>query len=127
GVFQLESSGMRDLLRKLRPTIFGEIIALIALYRPGPMGAGMLEEVVKRKHNPSKIKYDHTILEPILKETYGVILYQEQVMRISRDFAGFTPGQADVLRKAMGKKIPEEIEKLRGQFMEGSLAKDIKE
>ena len=127
GVFQLESSGMRDLLRKLHPTMFEEIIALIALYRPGPMGAGMLEEFVKRKHNASTIKYDHPVLEPILKETYGVILYQEQVMRISRDFAGFTPGQADVLRKAMGKKIPEEIEKLRGQFMEGAKAKDIKE
>jgi len=127
GVFQLESTGMRDLLRKLHPSIFEEIIALIALYRPGPMGAGMLEEFVKRKHNASTIKYDHPILEPVLKETYGVILYQEQVMRISRDFAGFTPGQADVLRKAMGKKIPEEIEKLRGLFMEGAKAKDIKE
>jgi DNA polymerase-3 subunit alpha len=127
GVFQLESSGMRDLLRKLKPNIFEEIIALIALYRPGPMGAGMLEEFVKRKHNAAAIKYDHPILEPILKETYGVILYQEQVMRISQDFAGFPPGQADVLRKAMGKKIPEEIEKLRGQFMAGAKAKGIKE
>ena len=104
GVFQLESSGMRDLLRKLHPTTFEEIIALIALYRPGPMGAGMLDEFVKRKHNANAIKYDHPILEPILKETYGTILYQEQVMRISQDFAGFTPGQADVLRKAMGKE-----------------------
>ena len=127
GVFQLESTGMRDLLRKLHPSVFEEIIALIALYRPGPMGAGMHEEFVKRKHTPSMIKYDHPILEPVLKETYGVILYQEQVMRISQDFAGFTPGQADVLRKAMGKKIPEEIEKLRGLFMEGAKAKDIKE
>ncbi len=127
GVFQLESTGMRDLLRKLHPSVFEEIIALIALYRPGPMGAGMLEEFVKRKHNANSIKYDHPILEPVLKETYGVILYQEQVMRISQDFAGFTPGQADVLRKAMGKKIPEEIEKLRGLFMEGAKAKDIKE
>lgn len=127
GVFQLESTGMRDLLRKLHPSVFEEIIALIALYRPGPMGAGMLDEFVKRKHNAATIKYDHPILEPILKETYGVILYQEQVMRISRDFAGFTPGQADVLRKAMGKKILEEIEKLRGQFMEGAKAKGIKE
>jgi len=127
GVFQLESTGMRDLLRKLKPSVFEEIIALIALYRPGPMGAGMLEEFVKRKHNPATIKYDHPILEPVLQETYGVILYQEQVMRISQDFAGFTPGQADVLRKAMGKKIPEEIEKLRGQFMEGAKAKGIKE
>src|SRR5882672_9461034 len=127
GIFQLESSGMRDLLRKLRPNIFEEIIALIALYRPGPMGAGMLDEFVKRKHHAGAVKYDHPLLEPILKETYGVILYQEQVMRISRDFAGFAPGQADVLRKAMGKKIPEEIEKLRGQFMDGAKAKGIQE
>ena len=127
GVFQLESSGMRDLLRKLHPTVFEDLIALISLYRPGPMGAGMLEEFVKRKHNAAAVKYDHPLLEPVLKETYGVILYQEQVMRISRDFASFTPGQADVLRKAMGKKIPEEIEKLRGLFMEGAKAKGIKE
>ncbi len=127
GVFQLESSGMRDLLRKLHPSVFEEIIALIALYRPGPMGAGMLEEFVKRKHNASAVRYDHPRLEPILKETYGVILYQEQVMKISQDFAGFTPGQADILRKAMGKKIPEEIEKLRGQFMQGAKAKGIRD
>jgi DNA polymerase-3 subunit alpha len=127
GLFQLESSGMRDLLRKLHPTVLEDIIALNSLYRPGPMGAGMLDEFVRRKHNAASVKYDHALLEPILKETYGVILYQEQVMRISRDFAGFTPGQADVLRKAMGKKIPEEIEKLRGQFMEGARTKGIKE
>jgi DNA polymerase III subunit alpha len=127
GVFQLESGGMRDLLRKLHPSVFEEIIALIALYRPGPMGAGMLDEFVKRKHNAATIKYDHPILEPILKETYGIILYQEQAMQISRDFAGFPPGQADILRKAMAKKIPEELEKLRGQFMEGAKAKGIKD
>lgn len=127
GVFQLESSGMRDLLRRLKPAVFEEIIALIALYRPGPMGAGMLDEFVKRKFNPSSIKYDHPVLEPILKETYGIILYQEQAMQISRAFAGFTPGEADVLRKAMSKKIPEEIEKLRGKFIDGAKAQGIKE
>ncbi|MFA5975787.1 MAG: DNA polymerase III subunit alpha [Elusimicrobiota bacterium] len=127
GVFQLESSGMRDLLRKIHPTVFEDIIALIALYRPGPMGAGMLDDFVKRKHNPAIVKYDHPVLEPILKETYGVILYQEQVMRISMDIGGFTPGQADGLRKAMGKKIPEEIEKQRDAFMKGALAKKIPE
>ncbi len=125
GVFQLESSGMRDLLRKLKPNVFEEIIALIALYRPGPMGAGMLEEFVKRKHNPLTIRYDHAMLEPILKETYGVILYQEQVMRIARDMGGFTPGQADGLRKAMGKKIVEEMEKQREAFVQGAIIKDI--
>jgi len=127
GVFQLESTGMRDLLRKLHPTIFEDIIALIALYRPGPMGAGMLDDFVKRKHNASMIKYDHKILEPILKETYGVILYQEQVMRIATDMGGFTPGQADGLRKAMGKKIPEEMEKQREAFVKGAMAKGIPE
>ncbi len=127
GIFQLESSGMRDLLRKLHPTVFEEIIALIALYRPGPMGAGMLDEFVKRKHNAASIKFDHPILEPILKETYGVILYQEQVMKIAVDFGGFTPGQADGMRKAMGKKIAEELQKQRGAFIEGAKAKDIKE
>ncbi len=127
GVFQLESTGMRELLRKLHPTIFEDIIALIALYRPGPMGAGMLDDFVKRKHNPLMIKYDHPILEPILKETYGVILYQEQVMRIATDMGGFTPGQADGLRKAMGKKIVEEMEKQREAFVKGAVAKNIPE
>jgi DNA polymerase-3 subunit alpha len=125
GVFQLESSGMRDLLRKLHPTTFEDIIALIALYRPGPMGAGMLDDFVKRKHNPKVIKYDHPLLEPVLKETYGVILYQEQVMRIAKDMGGLTPGQADGLRKAMGKKIPEEMEKQRDTFMKGAKDKGI--
>jgi len=125
GVFQLESTGMRDLLRRLKPSVFEEIIALIALYRPGPMGSGMLDEFVKRKHNPALVKFDHPSMESILKETYGVILYQEQVMQISQAFAGFTPGEADVLRKAMGKKIPEEIEKLRGKFVEGAKAKKV--
>src|SRR6185295_4904867 len=87
----------------------------------------MLDDFVKRKHNPAMIKYDHPVLEPILKETYGVILYQEQVMRISMDMGGFTPGQADGLRKAMGKKIPEEIEKQRDAFMKGAVAKGIPE
>ena len=125
GVFQLESSGMRDLLRKLHPTTFEDIIALISLYRPGPMGAGMLDEFVKRKHNPKLIKYDHPLLEPILKETYGIILYQEQVMRIGKELGGLTPGQADTLRKAMGKKIPEELEKQRESFMKGAREKTI--
>ena len=125
GVFQLESTGMRDLLRKMHPSMFEDVIALIALYRPGPMGAGMLDDFVKRKHNPSTIKYDHPLLEPILKETYGVILYQEQVMRIATDMGGFTPGQADGLRKAMGKKIPEEMEKQREAFVKGAVEKKI--
>lgn len=120
GVFQLESDGMKDLLRKLRPTVFEDIVALISLYRPGPMGAGMLDEFVSRKHQRTGIKYDHPLLEPILKETYGVILYQEQVMQIAQKLAGFSAGQADVLRSAMGKKVPEEIEKQQDIFIEGA-------
>ncbi|OGS23055.1 MAG: DNA polymerase III subunit alpha [Elusimicrobia bacterium RIFOXYA2_FULL_39_19] len=120
GVFQLESSGMKDLLRKLKPTIFEDIIALVSLYRPGPMGSGMIDDFVSRKHQKTKIKYDHPCLEPILKDTYGVIVYQEQVMQIAIKLAGFTAGQADVLRKAMGKKIPEEMAKLEVSFMEGA-------
>lgn len=125
GVFQLSSTGMRDLLRKLKPTVFEDLIALISLYRPGPMGSGMLDEFVLRKHNPTRIKYEHPLLEPILKETYGVIVYQEQVMRIATDLAGFTPAQADILRQAMGKKIPEEIERERGHFLEGAKEKHL--
>lgn len=125
GVFQLESRGMRDLLRKLEPSNIEEIIALISLYRPGPMGSGMIDDFVARKHGRTKVKYDHPALEPILKATYGVIVYQEQVMRIATELAGFTAGQADGLRKAMGKKIPEEIEKQRENFVAGAKTKEI--
>jgi DNA polymerase-3 subunit alpha len=116
---------MRDLLRKLKPTNIEDIIALNALYRPGPLGSGMIDDFVNRKHGRTKVKYDHEVLEPILKDTYGVILYQEQVMRIAVVMAGFTAGQADGLRKAMGKKIPEEIEKQRGGFLDGAKKKGI--
>ncbi|PKN01298.1 MAG: DNA polymerase III subunit alpha [Elusimicrobia bacterium HGW-Elusimicrobia-1] len=119
GVFQLESSGMRGLLRNLKPTDIEDIIALISLYRPGPMGAGMLDDFVARKHKRVKIVYEHPLLEPILKDTYGVILYQEHVMKIAQALAGFTAGQADLLRRAMGKKKPEEIAKLEGDFTGG--------
>lgn len=125
GVFQLESSGMRDLLRKLKPNNLSDITALISLYRPGPMGSGMLDEFVSRKNDPSKIKYDHPLIKPILEETYGIMVYQEQVMRISQALAGFTPGEADGLRKAMGKKIKEELEKQRGKFTAGAAKNDI--
>ncbi len=125
GVFQLESRGMRDLLHKLKATTLEDIIALNALYRPGPMGSGMIDDFVSRKHGLTKVKYDHPIMEPILKDTYGVILYQEQVMRLARDMSGFSMGEADGLRKAMGKKIPEEIEKQRGKFIEGAKKNNI--
>jgi DNA polymerase III subunit alpha len=127
GIFQMESSGMRDLLRKIKPTCLEDIIALIALYRPGPMGSGMLDDFVSRKHGKSKIKYDHKLLEPILKDTYGVILYQEQVMQMAVTLAGFTPAQADNLRQAMGKKIQEIIEKERDAFVKGAKSNNITE
>jgi DNA polymerase-3 subunit alpha len=125
GVFQLESKGMRDLIRKLRPSNIDDIVALIALYRPGPMGSGMLDDFVNRKHGKTKIVYDHPLQESILKSTYGIILYQEQVMKMSVDIAGFTPGEADSLRKAMSKKIPEVIEKQREKFIDGAKEKSI--
>lgn len=125
GIFQLESPGMRDILRKLKPTKFEDIIAILALYRPGPIGTGMVEDFIKRKHGLAPIKYDHRLLEPILKETYGTIVYQEQVMRIVSDLAGFTMSQADSLRRAMGKKIPEEMEQAKSKFLEGAVKKGI--
>jgi len=119
GVFQLESSGMRDLLKKIKPTQFEDIISVIALFRPGPIGSGMLDEFMKRKHGQIPIKYEHPRLEPILKSTYGVIVFQEQVMRIASDLAGFSMAQADLLRRAMGKKNPEVMEAQRKAFMDG--------
>jgi DNA polymerase-3 subunit alpha len=121
GVFQLESSGMKDLLRKIAPTEFFDLIALLALYRPGPIGSGMLDEFIK-----VVITYDHPLLEPILKETYGIVVYQEQVMRIAQDLAGFSLGRADLLRRAMGKKDLDEMEKQRTEFMKGAQQKGIK-
>src|SRR4029077_19415011 len=102
GVFQLESSGMTELLRRMRPDRFEDVIAVLALYRPGPLGSGMVESYVKRKHGEEPISYLHPMLEPILRETLGVILYQEQVMRIANVLAGFSLNEADALRKAMG-------------------------
>jgi DNA polymerase-3 subunit alpha len=125
GVFQLESKGMRELIRKLRPSSIDDVVALIALYRPGPMGSGMLDDFVNRKHGRTPIVYDHPLQEPILKNTYGVILYQEQVMKMSVAMAGFTHGEADSLRKAMSKKIPEVIEKQREKFIDGAKEKGI--
>ncbi len=125
GVFQLESSGMRDLLKKLKPERFEDIIALLALFRPGPIGSGMLDDFMKRKHAETKIRYDHKLLEPILKETYGVILYQEQAMRIASNLAGFSLAQADNLRKAMSKKTPEVMAEMREQFVNGCVKNDI--
>ncbi|MBU0633827.1 MAG: DNA polymerase III subunit alpha [Candidatus Omnitrophica bacterium] len=126
GVFQLESSGMRDLLKRLSPDKFEDIIALLALYRPGPLGSGMVDDFIKRKREGEKTHYDHPLLEPILKNTHGIILYQEQVMRITNVLAGFSLSQADLLRRAMSKKTPEVIENMKKSFIEGAAKNNIK-
>ncbi|MFQ5953095.1 MAG: DNA polymerase III subunit alpha, partial [Candidatus Omnitrophota bacterium] len=120
GVFQLESGGMRDLLRKIRPEKFEDLIAILALYRPGPMGSGMLDEFIKRKQGEIQVKYDHPALEPILRETYGIIVFQEQVMQIVSTLAGFSMAEADNVRKVMSKKIPEAMTKLKEKFLKGA-------
>ncbi|NLW07031.1 MAG: DNA polymerase III subunit alpha, partial [Clostridia bacterium] len=125
GIFQLESSGMRAILKELKPERFEDIIALVALYRPGPLGSGMVEDYIRRKHGAIPVSYLHPSLEPILKDTYGVILYQEQVMRIASELAGFSLGQADLLRRAMGKKQPEVLAAQRQRFLEGASARGI--
>src|ERR1051325_4387459 len=120
GIFQFESSGMRELLRKAKPDQLEDLIVLNALYRPGPLKAGVVDDWVERKHGKGEVKYELKELEPILADTYGVIAYQEQVMRIAQAVAGFTLGQADVLRKAMGKKDPKVMAKQRDAFLEGA-------
>ena len=125
GVFQLESSGMKDLLVRLKPGCFADVIALVALYRPGPMESGMIDDYVDRKHGRKKVAYIVPQLEPILKETYGVIVYQEQVMKIAGALASYTMAEADDLRKAMGKKIPEIMAAHRERFQKGAVANGI--
>ncbi len=120
GIFQFESSGMRDILRKSKPQRLEDLIALNALYRPGPLRSGMVDDYIARKQGKTEITYELPQLQPILAETYGVIAYQEQVMRISNVVAGFTLGEADLLRKAMGKKNAEVMAKMRGKFVEGA-------
>jgi DNA polymerase-3 subunit alpha len=120
GVFQLESSGMKDLLRRLKPEVFEDLIALVALYRPGPLGSNMVEEFITGKHGKTKIKYVLPELKPVLQETYGVILYQEQVMKIAQILAKYSLAEADELRKAIGKKKAEVMAQHRERFIEGS-------
>lgn len=127
GIFQLESSGMRDIVTKLKPSSFEDIVALVALYRPGPLGSGMVDDFINRKHGRTPIVYDVPQLEKILKETYGVILYQEQVMQIASELASYTLGEADLLRRAMGKKIPEEMAKQKDRFLTGARKNNIPE
>jgi DNA polymerase-3 subunit alpha len=128
-VFQLESRGMKDLIRRLQPDCFEEIVALVALFRPGPLQSGMVDDFINRKHGRSDgpIDYLHPSLEAILKPTYGVILYQEQVMQIAQTLAGYTLGGADLLRRAMGKKKPEEMAQQRSVFIAGAVARGVRE
>ncbi|MEY3975422.1 MAG: hypothetical protein RLZZ33_477 [Pseudomonadota bacterium] len=128
-VFQLESRGMKDLVRRLQPDHFEDVVALVALFRPGPLQSGMVDDFIARKHGriDGPIDYLHPRLEPVLRPTYGVILYQEQVMQIAQVLAGYTLGGADMLRRAMGKKKPEEMAKQRGKFVEGSVERGVPE
>ena len=120
GVFQLESSGFREMLKKLKPDCLEDIVAAGALYRPGPLEGGMVDDFIDRKHGRAKVEYPHAWLEPVLKDTYGVIVYQEQVMQIAQVLGGYTLGGADLLRRAMGKKKPEEMAKQKEKFLAGA-------
>ena len=120
GVFQLESSGMKKLVRDLKPSVFEDLGALVALFRPGPLESGMVVDFVERKHGRQKITYAHPLLEPILKDTYGTIVYQEQIMQIFQTLAGYSLGEADMVRRMMGKKKLEEMAKQKGLFIDGA-------
>ena len=126
GVFQLESRGIRELVRGLRPSRFEDIVALVALFRPGPLKSGMVDDFIERKEGRAAVEYLHPQIEPILSSTHGVILYQEQVMQIARELAGYSLGGADVLRKAMGKKLPEEMARERAAFVAGAIRNEVK-
>ncbi len=125
GVFQLESSGFQELLKKLKPDCFEDIVAAVALYRPGPLGTGMVDDFIDRKHGRKKVEYPHPWLEPVLKPTYGVMVYQEQVMQTARTMAGYSLGGADLLRRAMGKKKKEVMDQQKEIFVEGALNLDV--
>ena len=127
GVFQLESEGLRQIIRELKPDRFDDIIAMVALYRPGPLGSGMVDDFIKRRHGKAPHDYLHPMLKPILETTYGVILYQEQVMRIAGDMGGLTLGEADQLRRAMGKKKPEVLAAYRQTFVDGAKERGVAE
>ncbi|MBF2066399.1 MAG: DNA polymerase III subunit alpha [Calothrix sp. C42_A2020_038] len=126
GVFQLESSGMRQIVRDLKPSNIEDISSILALYRPGPLDAGLIPHFIDRKHGREEIDYESHILEPILDETYGIMVYQEQIMKIAQDMAGYSLGQADLLRRAMGKKKVAEMQKQREKFIDGSTMNGVK-
>ncbi len=125
GIFQLESSGMRQIVRELRPSSLEDISSILALYRPGPLDAGLIPKFISRKHGREIIDFAHSSLEPILRETYGIMVYQEQIMKMAQDLAGYSLGQADLLRRAMGKKKVSEMQKHRALFVEGSSRKGV--
>lgn len=120
GVFQLESQGMKNLVKRLRPDVFEDLGALVALFRPGPLDSGMVDDFVERKHGRQEISYAHPLLEPVLKDTYGTIVYQEQIMQVFQVLADYSLGQADMVRRMMGKKKVDEMEKQKGKFIEAS-------
>ncbi|MGH8488101.1 MAG: DNA polymerase III subunit alpha, partial [Gammaproteobacteria bacterium] len=124
-VFQLESRGMKDLVIRLRPDMFDDLVALVALFRPGPLQSGMVDDFINRKRGRAAVRYQHPAIEPILKPTYGVILYQEQVMLIAQVLAGYSLGAADLLRRAMGKKKPQEMAKQRSVFIGGAVERKV--
>ncbi|WP_445634279.1 DNA polymerase III subunit alpha [Nostoc sp. DSM 114161] len=126
GIFQLESSGMRQIVRDLKPSNIEDISSILALYRPGPLDAGLIPKFINRKHGRETIDYEHNILEPILDETYGIMVYQEQIMKIAQDMAGYSLGQADLLRRAMGKKKVSEMQKQREKFVDGAAKNGVK-
>jgi DNA polymerase-3 subunit alpha len=125
GVFQIESAGMTELTVKLRPTEFKELIAIVALYRPGPLNSGMVEDYISRKHGLTKVEYLHPEIEELTRSTLGVIVYQDQVLQIANQMAGYSLGEADLLRRAMGKKVPEEMEKQRERFVSGATERGV--
>lgn len=127
GIFQLESSGISDVTVRIAPSEFSDLVAINALYRPGPLDAGMVDRYIERKHGREKVVYPHPLLEGILKDTYGIMLYQEQIMNIARAMANYSLGEADLLRRAMGKKIPEEMEKQKDRFFKGCKENNISE
>ncbi|MGB7521752.1 MAG: hypothetical protein WA896_19145, partial [Spirulinaceae cyanobacterium] len=126
GIFQLESEGMRQIVRDLRPSGIEDISSILALYRPGPLDAGLIPKFINRKHGREKVEYQHPLLEPILKETYGTLCFQEQIMKMAQDLAGYSLGQADLLRRAMGKKKISEMKKHQEMFIDGASKNGVK-
>lgn len=125
GVFQLESSGITEMTMRLKPNCFNDLVAILALYRPGPLDAGMVEHYINRKHGREKVVYMHPLMEQILADTFGIILYQEQIMQLAQALAGYSLAEADILRKAMGKKNPEEMAKQKTRFISGALERKL--